>query len=63
LYPIRIQGELQGKSVESILAERGRKWWDLITAPTICQQHSGPAYMYKHTYDERIRVCHTELRL
>ncbi|PNP38116.1 hypothetical protein TGAMA5MH_09980 [Trichoderma gamsii] len=44
VYPIRYQEDIKGENTEQFLAKRGRKWWELIAGPAICQQHSGLAF-------------------
>lgn len=61
VYPIRYEKEIQGEDVAKFLAERGRKWWDLIATPSTCQDHCGLAYIHMHISGEKFRVCFTGL--
>lgn len=63
VYPIRYQEDIKGENTEQFLAKRGRKWWNLIAEPAICQQHSGLAFSQgsRHMDSEKSRVCCSSL--
>ncbi|KAL6909247.1 hypothetical protein GGI43DRAFT_172227 [Trichoderma evansii] len=63
VYPIGDQKEIHGENIEKVLAERGRKWWNLISTPSICQNHCGLAYAKSvpSLDGEKFRVCCTDL--
>ncbi|KAH8123348.1 hypothetical protein LI328DRAFT_156945 [Trichoderma asperelloides] len=58
VYPIRFQEHIKGVNTGAFLGSRGRKWWKLIGEPSICQQHSGLAYVQEHRQakDEKFRA-------
>lgn len=59
VYPIHDEKEIHGENIQKFLAERGRKWWDLIAAPSTCHDHDGLAYAYMRATGEKFRVCCT----
>lgn len=67
VYPIRYQEDIKGENTEQFLAKRGRKWWELIAGPAICQQHSGLAFSKEgrriNEGGEKSRVCRSSLHV
>lgn len=61
VYPIRYQEEESRKSIEANLAQRGRKWQELVTAASICQYHCGLALIEEDRgiLGEKFRVSYS----